>query len=294
MALRKVQSGAIADNAITSAKIASGAVTAADLNSDVSTVINNVTVDTVFTGDSITLPAGTTAERPSSATIGMLRYNTDLAYLEQYTNLGWQVIAISPVISSVSPTTFNGASGTSFTISGTNFDYAASAKFITSNGSEFTAASVTFNNSTSLTITTPQNFTVANEPLSVKVINGTGLFYVLADVIDCGGLPSWSTTSGSLGTVIGRDAGSFTLSATDPESQTLSYSLASGSLPTNFTINSSTGVISGTAEDIIATTTYTFTIRATDTTGNYSDRSFSITIQATNYFGNGSDGVGTY
>ena len=38
------------------------------------------------------LPAGTTAQRPGSPTVGMVRYNTTLARYEGYTNAGWQNI----------------------------------------------------------------------------------------------------------------------------------------------------------------------------------------------------------
>ena len=283
MALRKVQSGAIADNAITSAKIASGAVTAADLNSDVSTVINNVTVDTVFTGDSITLPAGTTAERPSSATVGMVRYNTTLGFLEQYTSDGWQGVAPPPAIVSVSPTTYSGEQGTEFTINGSNFDSTVSVKFITAQGTEYSASVVTRVSNSQLTATTPQDFTIANEPLKVKVINGSGLSYTLDSAIDCGGVPTWNTASGSLGTVSRGNAFSTTLSAGDPDAgATITYSVASGSLLTGLSLNSSTGVISGTyplsvAPVDSATTTASFTIRATDNAGNTTDRAFTIT-----------------
>jgi len=37
----------------------------------------------------ITVPRGTTAQRPSSPTNGMLRYNTSTAHLEAYVNNAW-------------------------------------------------------------------------------------------------------------------------------------------------------------------------------------------------------------
>ena len=50
---------------------------------------NAVTVGTnqnvVFNSTgAVTLPVGTTAQRPSSPTVGYVRYNTDLGYLEMY------------------------------------------------------------------------------------------------------------------------------------------------------------------------------------------------------------------
>ena len=56
------------------------------------------------------------------------------------------------------------------------------------------------------------------------------------------------------------------------------YSLQSGSLPAGMSLNTSTGVISGTASNIGSTTTSTFTIRGTDTDGDTVDQAYSWTI----------------
>ena len=60
------------------AQIAAGAVDNAALDSDLT-----------FTGESIIVPVGTTAQRPSSPANGMLRYNTDLTQYEAYKNGSW-------------------------------------------------------------------------------------------------------------------------------------------------------------------------------------------------------------
>ena len=65
----------------------------------------------------------------------------------------------------------------------------------------------------------------------------------------------------------------FTVAATDATA----YSIASGSLPGGGSINNS-GVISGTESGSTATTTYTFTVRATDAQGQTADRQFTITV----------------
>jgi len=293
MALRKVQSGVIADNAITTAKIAAGAVTASDLNADVNNVINNVTVDTVFSGQSITIPAGTTAQRPASPNVGMIRYNTTLGFLEQYTGDGWQGIAPPPAIINISPTTYNGEQGTSFTINGSNFDSTVTVKFITAQGTEYSAATVSRISNSQLTATTPQDFSVANEPLKVKVVNGSGLSYTLDNAIDCGGSPAWNTASGSVGSIYDNVSGSntiATLSASDPDAgATLSYSLTSGSLPSGYTLNSSTGAITGTYSGgaVTNSTVYNFTVTATDNASNTSSRAFSITVNQSTETGGG-------
>lgn len=232
-----------------------------------------------FPGDSIKVPSGTTSQRPSSPANGMLRYNTQTNYFETYSSSGWGAIATPPSITTVSPTSYNGEQGTPFTVNGAFFDSLATVKFITAQGTEYTAGAVTYVNSGQIIATTPQDFTVANEPLSVKIINGSGLNATLSSVIDCGGTPTWVTAVGSLGTTFQDKTISYTLSATDPDAgSTISYTVTSGSLPNGCTLNSSTGVISGTAPTPSSNTTYSFTVTATDNAGNSTSRNFSITV----------------
>ena len=56
------------------------------------------------------------------------------------------------------------------------------------------------------------------------------------------------------------------------------YSLLSGSLPSGLSLNTSTGVISGTMGTVSADTASSFTIRATDTDGDTVDQAYSWTI----------------
>lgn len=230
------------------------------------------------------LPKGTTAQRPVSPVNGMIRYNSTIGKNEVYDSDGWTAIASPPIVTTVSPSTFNGEQGTSFTVSGSAIDPNATIKFITASGLEYTAASVTRVSSSQILATTPRDFTVADEPLDVKVINGTGLSATLENCIDCGGVPTWNTAAGQIGGTIWENlAYTMTVSAGDPDvGATISYVVSSGTLPTGFTLNSSTGVISGTAPDIGTDTTYNFTIDATDNAGNITSRSFSIVVKAIN------------
>jgi hypothetical protein len=52
----------------------------------------------------------------------------------------------------------------------------------------------------------------------------------------------------------------------------------SGALPGGASLNASTGAITGTESGSTQTTTYSFTIRATDAEGQTADRAFTITI----------------
>jgi hypothetical protein len=230
------------------------------------------------------LPSGTTGQRPGSAAEGMLRYNTTTGLYEQYTATGWQAVDAPPTVSAISPTTFNGESGTTITLTGTGFKSGATVKFISNGGTEYTATTTTFVSSTSVTATTPQDFTVADEPFDVKIINSSGLAGTLENALDCGGSPSFTTASGTLGTIYDSLRGSYSLStaaATDPDtSATISYAITSGAVPTGLSFNTSTAAITGTAGAVGSDTTSNFTITATDNAGNTASRAFSILVKA--------------
>ncbi len=88
-------------------------------------------------------------------------------------------------------------------------------------------------------------------------------------IVDRG--PSW-TTGAILPTFTRNSAYTTTLNATD-DNGIASYSLFSGSLPTGLSLNTSTGVISGTPT---SSTDSIFIIRATDAGGSFVDRQFTI------------------
>jgi hypothetical protein len=225
------------------------------------------------------LPSGTTAQRPVSPDYGAMRYNTTTGFAEVYTVNGWGVFGASPpTITGVTPITYNGEAGTQFTITGTNFTNDAVVSFIDVSLVNYPAATTTFVNSTQLLATTPQDFTVAQGPLAVKVVQASGTNTKTAS-INTGGSPVWTTASGTIGTYDDYStAASVSVVATDPDSgATITYSLLSGSLPAGFNLNSG-GVISGTTQIVSGDTTYSFTVRATDNAGNTADRAFSIVV----------------
>ena len=228
------------------------------------------------------LPSGNTLQRPATPDTGMIRYNSTTGFAEVYTAVGWGSFgAQPPSISSVTPASYNGESNTEFTINGANFTVDASVKFVDNAGTEYIASSVTFIDSTTLRARTPQDFTVAQEPLDVKVVQASGQT-TRVDCIDCGGVPTWTTAAGSLGTQNMSTAVSIQLVATDPDAgATITYSVTSGSLPSGVTLNSATGLLSGTLPTLLSTVTYNFTITASDNAGNQSARTFSFTAVAT-------------
>jgi hypothetical protein len=180
-----------------------------------------------------------------------------------------------PTISSISPSVIENTA-TNITLTGTNFKDSSTPPFVdainASTGAIVTANSVSFTNAT----TVVANFTLpVDGTYFLRLENNDGIACrsgtALLTVSDA---PAWTTAAGSLGTVAATGSVNFTVAATNATS----FAKTSGSFPGGVTINSSTGVISGTESGSSATTTFTFTIRATDAQGQTADRQFTITI----------------
>jgi hypothetical protein len=244
--------------------------------------LKNTTInDTGF----VTLPAGTTAQRPASPVIGMLRHNTSIGFAEQYTADGWQGIAPPPVVTSISPTSFNGESGTTITINGSNFESTATVQFILFGGAVVNATTTTRVSSAQLTATTPRDFLASESPATIKVVNGTGLSSSLEGALSFSDVPVFTTASGSIGQIYDGSRSTLsqlaTLVATDAAGGSIaSYAITSGAVPTGLSFNTSTAALSGTANAVGSDTTSSFTVRATDNAGNTTSRAFSITVRA--------------
>ena len=74
-----------------------------------------------------------------------------------------------------------------------------------------------------------------------------------------------------------------TISATDDESETITYSITAGNTGNAFTINSSTGAITTAAAlDYETTTSYTLTVTATDSFGNVSTTTQTVNVTDVN------------
>jgi hypothetical protein len=89
--------------------------------------------------------------------------------------------------------------------------------------------------------------------------------------------PVWNTPSGSLGTEFETRPVSIALSATDPESKPVTFSIASGSLPGGLHLFSN-GAISGTLTNVTDDTVFFFTIAASDGI-NANNQAFQYTVQ---------------
>ena len=162
---------------------------------------------------------------------------------------------------------------TTLTLNGTNFVSIPKVEFIKTTGAITTAPTVSYTSATALDFTTGDTLTAGTYYIRVMNPDG-GTVTTSSALFTVSAAPAWVTSAGCLGSVCGGESVNFTVEATDATS----YAKQSGTFPGGVTINSSTGVISGTETGSSATTTYTFTIRATDAEAQTSDREFSITI----------------
>ena len=245
-------------------------------NADID-VVPHGTGKTNFGGTTgVKLPVGDNSEREN--TQGVIRFNTDLGLAEYYNGTVWIQIDSPPTITSINPTSVDStvSGNIDIVITGSNFQAGATVKFISNTGTEISASSVAVNSATQVTATVARSsFVGAQEPYDVKVTNVSNLSNTLFDAIDVDASPVFTTPAGQIGGGFTGDSYSYTVAATDADGDTVSYSLQSGSLPTGGSLNSTTGVISGTHPSVGSTTTFSFTIRAT-AGGKTVDRAFTI------------------
>jgi hypothetical protein len=187
-----------------------------------------------------------------------------------------------PTISSISPSTITNAQ-TSITITGSNYSSVPQVEFLNpSTGIWYLADTVTFNNSTSLTV---QATLSVDATYKIRIENPDGNAVLSStNILTVSDAPTWTTAAGTLGTIAGDFSGTLaTVVATSDSAVT--YSEVSSPLvltnaaQANCSLNSSTGAITTTdfGGSSTTATTYNFTIRATDAEGQTADRSFSLT-----------------
>ena len=193
------------------------------------------------------------------------------------TDVATEVLA-GPVALSVSPSAVPKVDDT-FTLTGRNFATNATVTFSSTTGvyTSALAKAVTRSSATSLIVTRPDLFPIANSPYTITVQNpgvqnpiGSNS-HILSNAITAGVAPVWVT--GAVLSYTTGTATSFTLSATDADAgSAISYSQVSGTLPTGLTFTATSGVISGTA----STSQQTVTFRATDSGGNFVDKAIKF------------------
>jgi hypothetical protein len=129
-------------------------------------------------------------------------------------------------------------------------------------------------NSTTVIFTSPAK---SAGTYSLMVVNTDGGTASLLTGIQYSGIPSWSTSAGSLGSMYEYASVSTSVAASSSDTPVV-YTVTSGALPSGVSLNSTTGAVTGTAPTQIGTTTYNFTISASDAQNQDTPRNFSFTI----------------
>ena len=258
-----------------------------------------------FTGvEGERISTGTSGERVD--TTGVLRFNSTTNLMEYYDGTSWKAIDAPPVVTGFTVDDVGGSSVTSATIDnektadsgvltievlGSLFDTTgATVTFIATTGNAETlpTATITRNSANKLTVTIAANlFDVANSPYSIKVENGSGLSASLADAISADAdAPTFTNAADTNADIFDSARGSVSIAAADlvgasgVVSSSSAYAVQSGSLPSGLSLNTTTGVISGSTSAVGSDTVSTFTIRATSAEGGTADRQFTITLKA--------------
>ena len=189
------------------------------------------------------------------------------------------VVDTFPTITSAS--TIAPLTSATSSIVGTNFTAQSTVELFSSTGVITEASRVAFTSSTSIAATIPAT---ASGNYFVRVTNndgGTGTSGTALLLISDG--PSWQTVIGSVGSAnAGATWSTITLTATGDNP--INYAEAPGTanalsvMGLSLANSANTAVLTGTATAPSATTSYSFTIRATDNDSQSTDRTFSVTI----------------
>lgn len=183
-------------------------------------------------------------------------------------------------VSSVSVSSLEDIDDTT-TITGGNFANDVEVYFIGQSNTETAAKNIVVTSVNQLIVTRPDSFDPADSPYTIKVVNpgvptpdGSNLFK-LNNSITAGTIPAWNT--GNTVFYSTSQPTSIQLSAEDVENSEITYSLMSGVLPQGLSLDSNTGVVSGSFSGLSAEGDSTsLTFRATDAGGNYIEKTISF------------------
>ncbi len=254
-----IKSEDIADTTVVAADLKDDSITNAKIKTDAAIEASKLESTLDLSGKTVTLPAASvTAHGPVVATI------TSIAYPG-------------------SATALSTAGGDNLVVTGTSF---LAGLVATIDGT--VCPTVTIDSSTQVTLETPaKSDATYTNGLVMVASNGVSA----SATVDYSGIPTWTTASGEILSFTKLTATTVTVAATGDAP--ITYAVTSGALPGGLSLNTSTGVISGTGtNDVAAATTYNFTITATDAQSQISARAFSIEVNVmNNYYGDGSDGA---
>ena len=238
-----------------------------------------------FQGDYIKIPSKNQSEIDSlTPQAGQLIYNSSIGKIVQSDGVTYVSIDSPPLVASVDVTNVNeSADPQTFVITGSNFGTNSVGVLIDSNGQTLSPTTSARNSASQITISFTSDDILDGavaEPISVKVINGSGLTSTLSDVIYVNASPAWVTNANLGEAIVNEPISTITLSATDPEGGNVTYSITNNSLPTGLSLSGAdiTGTADGTGYSAGTTTeTQFFDITASDAQSNTKAKTFSIT-----------------
>ena len=185
------------------------------------------------------------------------------------------LLGASPTYSGISPTTALPSTATNITVTGTGFTATTIFELVSTAGAIITPNSVTLNSATSVTM----NVTATAGTYFIRIENDSGLATRSTNAdLTVSQAPSFSTAAGTLGTFAAGAAVNVAITASSDSA--VDFSKTSGTFPGGLSLGSTqnTVYLAGTESGASATTTYNFTIRATDQEAQTADRAFSMTI----------------
>ena len=239
----------------------------------------------------LVVTGGTTAQRPTYAPPGTIRYNSTIGFMEAYTVSGWGALAPPPSIVSISPTSLLVADTATqvFTVSGGSFDSGLAINLVGADGTNYEVVDRTFVNAATTTFKmgdlSSATAQVANRPYTVKITGGSGIATISFQTIMFSGISWTSPAAGATLTFLTDTSVSHTLVGTDSVGGTSgrTFAVAPGSnpLPTPLSLNPNSGVISGTIGAANSGTNVTF--RVVDVSGVFVERTFNIVGGVTLY-----------
>ena len=242
-------------------------------------------------GDGVGVSTMTTTERNalSGVKAGQFIYNQTKNLMEYYNGTSWIAIDTPPTInnftldggSAVTSANIDATAGGNATIViyGSLFDVTGAVVTFEGTGETLNTVSITRNSVSQLTVTVARSgFDNTNEPYSIKVTNGSGLSATLADAINQDRVPVFTTAAGNLATAFNNVAYSANAGATDPDGDTVTHSITSGSLPSGISINSTNGMITGTPSGS-SLGNYSITVQAATSSATVT-RNFVVPLSA--------------
>jgi hypothetical protein len=277
---------------VTISSVSEGGSASYDVDTDFTFVSG--AVFSAYSLQSGTLPSGlslNTATGVISGTMGNTASTTAYTFTIRGTDTDGDTVdqSYSWSITTVTPTVTGGTVAISATSEGASASYDVDTNFSYPTGSTFSAYSLqsgSLPNGLSLNTTSGViSGTAGNSGSASFTIRATDTDGDTADQAY-----SWTitnvapTSTGGTVTISSVNEGSSASYDVDANftfttgSTFSAYSLQSGSLPSGLSLNTSTGVISGTMGAVSSTTAYSFTIRGTDTDGDTADQAYSWTI----------------